>query len=263
MSDIFKELDKNSRKDKESILENDVVRNTETLLLNATNKDLEILEKLGLDHEIAHAKQLTSDVTKNRIASKEYESSCYSGKQIKKLCAKYNLRFVPAHKYNGSIPPTLAKEINKFNIQNNLTIKSNAFYILAPAVAFKDDINLSSIKIKPAVFFKFDSDKLSSSRPDNAEEFDQFIPVGNWKVSYNQFMRVVFHFTNTTYQDIWANAGRTALAFVAIAVAIFFTKSPYFIFSFVFWLVAAICLITNYFVKEADIQERWNNTKGL
>lgn len=56
---------------------------------------------------------------------------------IKELCCKYGLRFLPAYLFNGEMDKDLPNKIRKFELDYNMSIHRGNSYIVAPASSFK------------------------------------------------------------------------------------------------------------------------------
>lgn len=56
---------------------------------------------------------------------------------VKELCCKYGLRFLPAYLFNGEMDKDLPSKIRRFELDYNMSIHRGNSYIVAPASSFK------------------------------------------------------------------------------------------------------------------------------
>lgn len=95
---------------------------------------------------------------------KMYKGNVFIEGQVKKLAAKYNLRFLPSNKYCGNFPVEALAKIKEFSKETDTDISDASllynFYILAPAKCFKlDEMKKVWLDPDPAIFYKISKDK--------------------------------------------------------------------------------------------------------
>lgn len=225
----------------------------------------ETLKQLGLDHQIKYSKKLQGDIKRTELAQERYNQSIYSGAEIKELCNTYDLRILPANYYNGSIPVDLARKIKAFCEEQDIIIRQNSFYILAPTEQFKT-LKHVPISADPILFYLDGSAESSSSYERSIKESDKLINVHYWGNDFS-FLRK-FKWLVTTYRyrdDHWSNLGRTICALIPFVLAltfIIFANFPLPLFFSIlgcgisFWLFYASLRYKNYYMDEL-----WNTNK--
>lgn len=100
--------------------------------------DNEIIDRLGLN-----------EITKNGRERKEYAENIgeylktfnpekvFHKSQIKKLCTKYRLRFLPVSRYKGAIDKGLISKVSNFEIAYDVSCDKKSCYIAAPKSSFR------------------------------------------------------------------------------------------------------------------------------
>lgn len=113
--DLQKELESfPPRKTEEEIQEDLLIEEAKKIISRATGEDLQTLKKLGFnsfdegvkkDKERAEFANSIKNLDPKRI---------FTRGQIKNLCIKYRLRFLPSSYYKGTIDPSLPQHIRQF-----------------------------------------------------------------------------------------------------------------------------------------------------
>lgn len=127
----------------ESIEQDDLIISEVTKILaeNEIEQD-ELLSSAGLEHNIVNANAINARKAKVESFGTR---RVFSENQIKSLCVKYGLRFLPTVYYKGTIHPETHIKIKEFNQEFNeeLTrygekrMKYRHYFIVAPKQAFK------------------------------------------------------------------------------------------------------------------------------
>lgn len=171
---------------KESLVEKET---SPTLLLAETNevRETEALRTMGLIPEIEeHVEDRGKEIIRNRLEQK-YET-LYSGEEIKELCMKYGLRFLPTKHFKGPLKEDLGEKILEFNESENKnstlsSFEAQNYFILAPREAFSR--KRSSLKTDPILFYKVDDgDRGTTSRDDHKKE-KYYTIVYEWGNKFN------------------------------------------------------------------------------
>jgi hypothetical protein len=200
MNKLARELKKERKKsvDQESKMMDSILNDANQLLLEAHDNDREILGKLGLDHQIQYSKMLQRDITRTRLAEKHYNQETYTGEQIKVLCHRYDLKILKTSEYNGSIPVDLTRKVKAFCEKNDLPIKQNSFWILAPQEQFDTVTNVPKQR-DPILFYLVDAENMSSSHKEKIYSDDKLINVHYWGNDFSFLRR--FRWLFSTFQD--------------------------------------------------------------
>lgn len=97
----------------------------------------EVLHRLGMWQNMQEAEnRLTYEKETNLQISKFNPDRVFHQSQIKKVCDKYYLRFLPSSLYNGTIDPQLPNKVTTFEIAYGISQYAN-YYVMAPASSFK------------------------------------------------------------------------------------------------------------------------------
>lgn len=98
----------------------------------------EVLERLGMASSIHKAENIVKKRkdTSDQLAKFNSERVFHIS-QIKSICNKYYLRFLPSSLYNGSVDADLANKVLTFEVAYGLDLKNTHYYIMAPASSFK------------------------------------------------------------------------------------------------------------------------------
>ena len=206
MSKLVKELDVLKEK-KEKVFNGDhIVKQAEVLLLDSHNQDNVVLEKLGLDHQIKYSKKLETDYRRGKMAEETYNKKSYSGSDIKKLCNDYDLKMLPTSDYNGEIPSDLARIVGEFCESNDIPMRSECFYILAPTEMFRTVKHVPR-NLDPILFYK--EPNSTTSRVEKAQTSDSFVNIHYWGNDFSPLRKFRYLFSNfKEYRSYWANKDR-------------------------------------------------------
>ena len=266
-----KQLEQKASEQQKAYHNDDIVRNVNQLLLESVKNDDKILESLGLDHQIRYTKNLELDINRTKHSQEIYDSSVFTGKSIKELCNKYDLKILPSRYYNGSIPPELTRKITEFCKKNenlldkdgNPFIRQNSFYLLAPSEMF-NTIKHVPVNEDPILLFKVDSDTGSSDM--EAYESDKFIPVHYWGNDFTFLRKYKYLLSNYNHsENMIPNINKVIGLSVWFTIALLFTIFGHEFFKIgamvTFTLLFVIYSIRFQYVKETYLDKLWNQRK--
>lgn len=141
------------------------------------------IERVRLSNENAMRKELRMKTGAQAVLTKE---------EIRKLCIRYRLRFLPSHMYSGAIDNLtgrkLAEFLNKNGDPNPEISASHRLFIMAPADAFK--LELTKVQPPDPVLFYQHKDGL-------------FSVVHKWGNDFTVFRRIVGALTSTALVWRW------------------------------------------------------------
>ncbi len=266
---LTKELDrvhkKTVRQEQKKFDGDTILNDAKQLLLEAHNDDIEMLERIGLDHQVKYSKELQSDATRSKLAQERYDQVTYTGEEIKQLCNTYDLRMLPARYYNGSIPVDLARKVKEFETQNEVQIRQSSLYILAPTSQF-NTIEDTPVQTDPILFYKVDSEH-GSSREEEADENDRFVNVHNWGNDFT-FLRKYRWLINTRVNtdEGLSNASRSIiiglLFLITLAFNIWSGQKELIIAVNVLFMIFFACIINNNHTMKVDtLNHLWNTNR--
>lgn len=129
------------------------------ILADNSKDDLKILKDMGISENFEEGSEI------NFIKSSLDHSRIFTEDQIKNVCIKYNLRFLPIGMYKGTIDSVLPQKIKEFetlieatptkydvfNYKTNIgiTYKRSGYFICAPKESFK----LEEKPVDPLLFY--------------------------------------------------------------------------------------------------------------
>lgn len=262
---LVKELNKVHEKSVKNKSGDVILEDVKQLLLEAHNDDLQVLNRIGLDHQIKYSKELQIDAKRSELAQQKYDKIAYSGKEIKELCNTYDLRMLKASAYNGSIPVDLTRKVKEFERDNDLIIKSNSLYILAPTEQFKT-IKHVPVKADPILFFKVDSENTISSYYDEASIEDKFVSVHNWGNDFTFLRKYRWLFSGYVRNSACVSNFITSLILIGIItlgifINMYMTNKALTLFNFLLFFGISLCLVLNYVTKLAYLDKLWNTNE--
>lgn len=120
---------------------NTSLKEVKLLLAGEEQEDLRILKAMGRDSTLVTLEKENGKLIELENLEKEYAGGVFVKEDIKNLCIKYHLRFLPSVKFTGDIAVQVASEIKKFARQTNTNIDDHTlrtrFYIMAPPECFR------------------------------------------------------------------------------------------------------------------------------
>lgn len=113
------------------------------------------LQRIGLASTVQSGKYLKSLVDhKEAQLSKFDKKRVFHKSQIKSLCNKYRLKFLPASMYAGTIDSQLPSKVDAFEINHGVTLDTRNTFIIAPQESFK----LQEHPKDPLLFYRINED---------------------------------------------------------------------------------------------------------
>ena len=114
-----------------------LVQETKQLLLEANTKENAILAAAGLNKQSVEAYRLKDEAAmRKELKMKTGAPAVLTEAEIKNLCIRYRLRFLPSYRYAGNIDPLLgAKMIRFLEAVGDVAPEYSAerrFFIMAP-----------------------------------------------------------------------------------------------------------------------------------
>lgn len=129
-------------------LEKSLVRNKRKLLTNEEIMVLDKMEKIENNKEVKELRSKLGIWSDNEKTAKNAKSKIliynkypadriFSASDVKNLCLKYGLRFLPSHYFNGELDTELPGKIKQFEDKYNCHVHKHNSFIAAPAKSFK------------------------------------------------------------------------------------------------------------------------------
>lgn len=259
---LVKELNKEKKARQKEIDGNKIVEQATLLLNEAASADEELLEKIGLDKQIKYAKKLKEDANRTKIAEQIYNQDTFTGKQIRALCNKYDLRILRADMYSGSVVVDVPRKIREFCDRNDIIPHYNSFFILAPTETFKT-VKHVPVNADPILFYR-DGSEHSSSSKDTIEKNDILLQIHNWGNDFTFLRRFRWLFNNYTWDsEEMSNFGRTVISLgifvMCILVTIFTSQITLFYMSLTLGGVFTTALTAfSHYYKKKRLDGLWN-----
>lgn len=98
----------------------------------------ETLKRLGLSSQLHEGEKIFSSYKKHQDQTIKFnQEKIFHISQIKELCLRYYLRFLPTEFYKGSVDKELSPRVNNFEIAYGVECTSKNTFIMAPATSFK------------------------------------------------------------------------------------------------------------------------------
>jgi len=179
-----------------------------TLLLAETNeiRETEALRAMGLVPEVEEdlAERGRQIVRKN--LEDKYDT-LYSGEEIKDLCIKYGLRFLPTKHYSGPLTEDFGNKIVEFNeihgVNSNLSEHEAMNYkILAPSEAFGKSSRKSHLSTDPILFYKVDDNDNGTSSHDSHTKEQYYTIVYEWGNKFNTWRMITSYKNRSTESNL-------------------------------------------------------------
>lgn len=153
------------------------------LLMSGEDDDKEILRRTGLDHEINKAEKLKGLEIDRRNIEDTYKGFVFTGKEIKEICVKYDLRFLPTKRFRGALDTEIADKLKTFVAEHpEIGAVSESFYIIAPS----NNFDLEYSDAKPSS--KTDLILVYKVRTEY-DEVDKFVFIHKWGKEEFSFIR--------------------------------------------------------------------------
>lgn len=105
---------------------------------NETIVNNDALARTGLNVTIIDGKTIKSIMNKKKNATLRFnQEKVFHITQIKEICDKYHLKFLPTRYYKGTIDNKLPEKISTFETAYDVRCDKENSYIMAPASSFK------------------------------------------------------------------------------------------------------------------------------
>lgn len=219
--ELIKELEKQKQKDFKELPENFLLQEVNQLLLSASSVENDVINKLGMIQNNPIEKKLKDDYVRTKKSEEIYNTSSFTGKQIKNLCDEYDLKCLQLTYFKGAYPPEMLRKINEFALENNIQISQTDWFIIAPSESFELQKHIPK-PIDPIVLYRTDRNNSGW----HAHEDDNFVQVYNWGNDFMWHRKVNFMFnTYTSQSDDWTNLAST---FAGILIMIIGMLCTYF-----------------------------------
>lgn len=178
--DITKEVIKKRESSKKDAV--NIVKETQLLLEGDAQQEREILKKIGLGHQIKKAERVNVIDLERKTFETEYGGEVVMQEhEIKELCIKYDLKFLPTEKFKGHTDLNIGPRIRRFVEKNNINPSKGDFFIMAPGKTFNLEDRPKPVKDSdPILFYKI---------PNNTEE-RMFVMVHKWGNDFTIFRRL-------------------------------------------------------------------------
>ena len=130
--ELKKELEKKKKKSIGNSEE--FLKETQLLLEAGADDEKRALRAIGLDHQIRHVENNRGIEIEREKFESEYGESVFTEQEIKEICIKYDLRFLPSQFFKGRLDTQIASKLSKFIKENpEVGQHSDSFYIIAPS----------------------------------------------------------------------------------------------------------------------------------
>ena len=192
------------------------------LLLEGTaQEERTILREAGLDSNFAQLeKEVGINLERTKI-EKEFNTKFFTEAEVKELCVKYKLKFLPSRDYKGVIDPVLGAKLLRFfqerNIGSTSHEASNNLFVMAPSTAFNFHLVSKPVPVDPILFYRV------RSKERNGENL--YAIVHKWGNDFSISRRLVGAWFATTTSYFLTNW--TLFAIIANVVIASFGFNPF------------------------------------
>lgn len=115
----------------------------------------ETLSKIGINSAVKEGKEIKEKVISLKQQTEKFnQDRVFHVSQIRSICKRYYLKFLPSSMYKGSIDPQLPAKISQFEIAYSETVDLNNCFIAAPPSSF----NLEERPKDPLLFYKINAE---------------------------------------------------------------------------------------------------------
>lgn len=172
---VLKELEqkRDSAVDKSEKMLVDPVGEAKLLLLNASSMERQVLREAGLDYNLRAMEEEQGMNMERKTFENSMGEKVFTHGEIRNICIKYGLKFLPSRRYAGKIDPILGAKIihffEKAKIDGHKFAASN-LYIMAPSKAFNLERRPEPPELDPVLFYKVPTR--------NGE--DMYAPIHQW-----------------------------------------------------------------------------------
>lgn len=277
MADLQKELIKSQNKMKVALGlhddGDDSLKQVRALLEYRTLEDNFILSNLGINSKNAKIEENKGKLLVMESIEKAAKFTVIHIDNIKELCMKYRLRFLPTMRYTGAFPPDITteiKELEKNKAQSHANFKKfdefelkNHFFVLAPPSMFKldkpekvDKPRVISTRLaefqrwlrdEPILFYK--------------EDETHFVLLKKWGDDFTIFRRILGLFTSKERNFFILNTSVLLLASLSFNFLMKANIGEHLLMlGFSSLIVLAISAILSIFTGNIFTDKTWNST---
>lgn len=169
------------------------VKEANDLLQSLGDRDVQLLDRLGMTGNIDAAKK--EKALSARLAVYD-QTKVFHIDEIKSICNKYFLRFLPSENYIGTIDPLLPSKVFEYE---SIHGRDDRYYICAPASSFK-------LQARP-------KDPLFFARIGNTEHY---YLIHKWGNDLSISRRVNGLFSNLLFIILFSIASVAVLSFISL-----------------------------------------------
>lgn len=137
------------------------VSETKQLLLEESSRENNLLFAAGMND--AHIERVRLDqesITRKELREKNGAAAVLTANEIKTLCIRYRLRFLPSRRYAGGIDALTGRKLAEFLRKNGDPSPEHSaqsrLYVMAPADAFNLDIK-KPVPPDPVLFYNHEN----------------------------------------------------------------------------------------------------------
>jgi hypothetical protein len=166
---VLEELHKGQEQTERSRFSAHVVESVQKLLAYESQKDVQMLNQLGMDNHIKAAQNMEGRKITLEKFREDYKGKVFHVDTLKTLCENYRLRMLKSRYYKGVVDVEVTAKIKEFFKESKeaLTGKEEyylqeCFYVMAPDNAFNKNMieipKLVKQPVDPLLFFKIDNE---------------------------------------------------------------------------------------------------------
>lgn len=207
-------------------LEKSLIRNKRKLLTKEEILVLDKMEKIESNSELLKLRSKlglwesnteTAKAARAKLTMKDkYQADrVFSESDIKSLCLKYGLRFLPSQYFNGELDNELPSKIKQFESKYSVNVNKYNSYIAAPTASFK----LQKRPKDPLFFVELEDDRYYSERKEK-----HFFLVHKWGKDIS-ILRWIANLPMRT--SVTANGSVLALGFL-VSMLMAYSSDPRF-----------------------------------
>jgi hypothetical protein len=176
---LKKELDKAKKSSKNGV--DLIVKEAQLLLTQGAEEEAKALRVAGLDHQAKVVEKSRGVELERERFENEYGNDVYTREEIKQICLKYDLRFLPSEYYRGKLDTQVASKLKRFIAEHQHEMgNSGTFYIIAPDTLFE----LEDRPAKP--FWTINTDPILVYK---LPRQDKYVYIHKWGVDFTLIRR--------------------------------------------------------------------------
>lgn len=260
---LTQELEKAQTKQYQELESEGILKKVDQLLIGHEETQTKVLKDAGFRTPNQYESKLVEDYKRTEIANKIYSTKSYTGKQIKDICIKYDLRMLPTRYYQGAIDVDLADKIEDFLEKNNLAMNEGEFFILAPVESFETVEKIVPRNVDPILFYRTDKNRNRYST--SAGEDETFTQIHNWGNDFTELRRWRFLLDQSKSKDDWStNSMKTIFLILSVIltfIACIIGNGGFIAFSL---LICAVTLFNFLFIDTNTLNDdKWNTNEVI